>query len=88
MNDVRAYLEINAPDLEYLYITGITFGHVFSMYNLHNVVEACLDVFPQSFSSVIPLHDLIDALSRTKKLVLGPSTTKVMFCFSYFIFTS
>ena len=76
-NDVGAYLEINAPDLEYLNITRITFGDVFSMYNLHNVVEAHLNVFPQPFSSVISLNNLLGNLSGTKHLVLGRSTTKV-----------
>jgi len=80
-NDVGAYLEINAPDLEYLDITGITFGHLFSMDSLHNVVEAYLDVFPRLLGSIIPLHNLLDALSRAKKLGLRHSTTKVMFYF-------
>lgn len=75
-NDVGAYLEINAPDLRNLDITGITFGHIFSMYNLHNVVEACLDVFPQPLGSITPLHNLLGALSRTEKLELYESTTK------------
>jgi len=87
-NDVGACLEINAPDLEYLHITGITFSQVFSMYNLHNVVEAYLDLLPQSFGSIIPLHNLLGALSKTEELVLSPSTTKVMFYFSYFMFMS
>ncbi|CAJ2663832.1 unnamed protein product [Trifolium pratense] len=72
-NDRGAYLEINAPDLEYLNITKITFGEVFSMYN---VVEAHLDVFPHSLSSVTSLHNLLGALSGTKYLVLSPSTSK------------
>jgi len=76
-----AHLEINAPDLEYLNITQITFGAVFSMYNLHNVVEAHLDVFPGSLGSVIPLHNLLSALSGTKHLVLSRSTTQVKFFF-------
>ncbi|MCI04925.1 F-box protein, partial [Trifolium medium] len=46
------------------------------MYNLHNVVEANLDVFPHSLGSVTPLHNLLGALSGTKHLVLSPSTTK------------
>ncbi|MCI13556.1 F-box family protein, partial [Trifolium medium] len=75
-NDRGAYLEINAPDLEYLNITKITFGEVFSMYNLHNVVEAHLDVFPHSLGSVTSLHNLLGALSGTKYLVLSPSTSK------------
>ncbi|GAU24747.1 hypothetical protein TSUD_355750 [Trifolium subterraneum] len=75
-NQRGAYLEINAPDLEYFQITKITFGEVFSMYNLHNVVEAHLDVFPHSLGSVTPLHNLLGALSGTKHLVLNPSTTK------------
>jgi len=87
-NDVGACLEINAPDLEYLHTTGITFSHVFSMYNLHNVVKACLDFFPQSFGSVIPLHNLLGALSGTEELALSHSTTKVMFYSSYFMFTT
>lgn len=78
-NNVGACLEINVPDLDYLDITGITFGHVFSMYNLPNVVEAYLDVFPQLLGSIIPLHNLLDALSKIKKLGLRHSTTKVMF---------
>jgi hypothetical protein len=76
-NEVGAYLEINAPNLEYLDITGITFDKVFHMYNLHNVVEAHLDVFPHSLGSVIPLNNLLNALSGIKHLVLGRSTTKV-----------
>lgn len=76
-NEVGAYLEMKAPDLEYLYINGITSGEVFSMYNLHNVVEAHLNVFLQPFSSVIPLNNLLGNLSGTKHLVLGRSTTKV-----------
>ncbi|GAU24751.1 hypothetical protein TSUD_355800 [Trifolium subterraneum] len=75
-NDDGAYLEINAPDLEYLNVTQITFGEVFSIYNLHNVVEARVDVFPQVFGSIIPLHNLLGALSGTKHLVLSPSTIK------------
>ncbi|RHN40797.1 putative FBD domain, leucine-rich repeat domain, L domain-containing protein [Medicago truncatula] len=75
-NVVGAYLEINAPNLEYLNITGITFGQVFTMYNLHNVVEAYLDVFPQSLGSVVALHNLLGALSGTKHLVLSHSTTQ------------
>ncbi|GAU24748.1 hypothetical protein TSUD_355770 [Trifolium subterraneum] len=73
-----ACLEINAPDLEHLKITNITFGEVFSMYNLHNVVDAHLDVFPfpSSLGSVTPLHNLLGALSGTKHLVLSPTTTK------------
>jgi hypothetical protein len=86
-NGHAAYLEINAPDLEYLNITGITFGEVFSMYNLHNVVEAHLDVFPHSSGSVTPLHNLLGALSGTKQLVLSTSTIKVKFYFTYFMFT-
>ena len=85
-DEVGVYLEINAPDLEYFNITRITFGQAFSMYNLHNVVEAYLDVFPQSFGSVIPLHNLLGALSGTKHLVLNPSTTKVKFFYFYFYF--
>jgi len=87
-NVVGAYLEINAPNLEYLNITGITFGQVFSMYNLHNVVEAYLDVFPQSFGSVVALHDLLGALSGTKHLVLSHSATQVKFFLKLFLFTS
>ncbi|WJX91957.1 hypothetical protein P8452_73668 [Trifolium repens] len=75
-NGHAAYLEINAPDLEYLNITRIIFGEVFSMYNLHNVVEAHLDVFPHSSGSVTPLHNLLGALSGTKQLVLSTSTIK------------
>jgi hypothetical protein len=30
------------------------------MYNLHNVVEAYLDVFPQSFDSITSLYNLIN----------------------------
>lgn len=82
-SDTGAHLEINAPDLEYLNITQITFGEVFSMYNLHSVVEAHLDVFPESLGvfpeslgSVIPLHNLLGALSGTKHLVLSRSTTQ------------
>lgn len=88
-SDTGAHLEINAPDLEYLNITQITFGEVFSMYNLHSVVEAHLDVFPESLGSVIPLHNLLGALSGTKHLVLSRSTTQVkFFSLSYFMFTS
>ncbi|PNX84450.1 F-box/FBD-like domain protein, partial [Trifolium pratense] len=35
-NDVGASLELNAPVIEYLNITNITFGEVFSMNNLPN----------------------------------------------------
>jgi hypothetical protein len=83
--DVGAYLEIDAPDLEYLAVSRITFGKVFSMYNLHNVVTAYLDVFPQPSGSVIPLHNLLNALPRIKRLTLSHSTTKVKF---YFMVTS
>jgi hypothetical protein len=76
-NDVGASLEIDAADIEYLNITNITFGEVFSMHNLHNVVEAYIDVFPQLSSSVISLHNLLGALSGTKHLLLSRSTTKV-----------
>jgi len=89
--NTEAHFEINAPDLEYLNITQITFGKVFSMYNLHNVVESHLDVdiYPESLGSVIPLHNLLGALSGTKHLVLSRSTTQVKFFFlSYFMFTS
>jgi len=82
-DEIGVYLEINAPDLEYLNITQITLGQAFSMCNLHNVVEAYLDVFPHSFGSVIPLHNLLGALSGTKHLVLNPSTTKVIFFFFF-----
>lgn len=75
-NDVGAYLEINAPNLEYLNITRITFGEDFSMYNLHNVVEAHLNVIPESFGSIVHSHNLFSALSGTKHLVLSHSTTK------------
>ncbi|MCI21432.1 F-box family protein, partial [Trifolium medium] len=74
--DVGAYLEIDAPDLECLIVRKITFGKVFSMYNLHNVVAAYLDVFPRSFVSVFALHDLLNALSGIKHLMLSRSTTK------------
>jgi hypothetical protein len=84
-NGHAAYLEINAPDLEYLAVSRITFGKVFSMYNLHNVVTAYLDVFPQPSGSVIPLHNLLNALPRIKRLTLSHSTTKVKF---YFMVTS
>jgi len=83
-NEVGAYLEMNTPDLEYLYINRVTYGEVFSMYNLHNVVEAHLDVFPQSFGSVLPLNNLLGNLSGTKHLVLGRSTTKVEVLFYLF----
>ncbi|WJX91958.1 hypothetical protein P8452_73669 [Trifolium repens] len=75
-NDVGASLEIDAADIEYLNITNITFGEVFSMHNLHNVVEAYIDVFPQLSGSVISLHNLLGALSGTKHLLLSRSTTK------------
>jgi hypothetical protein len=78
-NDVGAYLEVNAPDLQYLNITQITFGEGFSLYNLPNVVEAYLDVFPTSLGSIVPLHNLFGALYGTKHLMLSRSTTKVKF---------
>ncbi|GAU24749.1 hypothetical protein TSUD_355780 [Trifolium subterraneum] len=75
--DAGAYLEIDAPDLVCLVIKKITFDKVFSMYNLHNVVAAYLDVFPRSFGFVvIPLHNLLNALSGVKHLMLSRSTTK------------
>ncbi|PNY12257.1 F-box/FBD/LRR-repeat protein [Trifolium pratense] len=75
-NDLGASLEINAPVIEYLNITNITFGEVFSMNNLPNIVEAYLDVFPQLSGSVISLHILLGALSGTRHLLLSRSTTK------------
>ncbi|WJX86244.1 hypothetical protein P8452_68582 [Trifolium repens] len=75
-NHHAAYIEINAPFLEYLNITGITLGEVFSMYKLNNVVEAHLDISRNSSASVTPLHNLLGALSGTKQLVLSPSTIK------------
>ncbi|PNX54311.1 F-box/FBD-like domain protein, partial [Trifolium pratense] len=75
-----ACLELNVPDLEYLNISKITFREVFSTYNLHNVVEAHLDVFPPRCIFVThfytQLHNLLGAISGTKQLVLSPSTTK------------
>ncbi|WJX91956.1 hypothetical protein P8452_73667 [Trifolium repens] len=75
-NHHAASIEINAPFLEYLNITGITLGEVFSMYKLNNVVEAHLDISRNSSGSVTPLHNLLGALSGTKQLVLSPSTIK------------
>ncbi|CAJ2663830.1 unnamed protein product [Trifolium pratense] len=76
--DVGASLEIDAPDLECLIVRKITFGNVFSMYNLHNVAAAYLDVFARSTGSVISLHDLLNALSGIKHLMLSRSTTKLL----------
>lgn len=70
-------LEINASCLEYLNITQCPFHDVLNTHNLHNVVEASLDLYPVSFGFIVPLLKLLDALSRTKHLTLsGGSTSK------------
>lgn len=74
--DIGASLEMNAPGLEYLNISEITFSNVGS---LENVVEASLDVFPSPGDSAyaFTLLKLLETLSGVKHLVLSRSTTKV-----------
>jgi len=74
--DIGASLEMDAPGLEYLNISEITFSNVGS---LQNVVEASLDVFPSpgDSASAFNLLKLLDTLSGVKRLVLSRSTTKV-----------
>jgi hypothetical protein len=81
-------LEINAPHLEYLPITQSPFRDVSHKYNLHDVLEATLDLYPMFFGLNTALLNLLDALSRTKHLVLSATTTKVRFYFSYLMLTS
>jgi len=81
-------LEINASRLEYLNITQCPFHDVLNTHNLHNVVDASLDLYPTAFGFIVPLLKLLDALSGTKHLSLSGSTTKVRFYFSYLMFTS
>lgn len=81
-------LEINAPDLEYINIYQYSFSDVLNMKNLHNVIEASLDIMPFSYDFVVPLLKLLNNLSKAKYLVLSDSTTKVKFYFSYLMFTS
>lgn len=78
-------LEINTSRLEYLNITQCPFHGVLNTHNLHNVVEASLDLYPMAasldlypmaFGFIVPLLKLLDALSRTKHLTLSGSTTK------------
>jgi hypothetical protein len=75
-NDVGVWLEIDTPGLKYLSLTKVILGDVVG--NLHNVEEAYLDVFstPES-KSVEPLYNLLQALSRIRRLELPDSTTKV-----------
>lgn len=72
-------LEINAPHLEYLPITQSPFRDVSHKYNLHDVLEATLDLYPMFFGLNTALLNLLDALSRTKHLVLSATTTKWLF---------
>ncbi|XP_027192663.1 F-box/FBD/LRR-repeat protein At4g26340-like isoform X2 [Cicer arietinum] len=76
-NDIGACLEIDAPGLKYLTLTKITFGDVAAIGNLHNVEEACLDVFSTPENEYVdPLLTLLQALSGIKHLVLCCSTAK------------
>ncbi|KEH29096.1 F-box/FBD/LRR protein [Medicago truncatula] len=74
--EVGPSLEINAPDLEYINIYQYSFSDVLNMKNLHNVIEASLDLMPFSYDFVVPLLKLLNNLSRAKHLVLSDSTTK------------
>lgn len=68
-------LEIDAPDLKYLGLTGITFKGS-TIVNLHKVDEVYLDLV----SLPRPRKNLLRALSKIKHLVLGGSTMKVNKC--------
>ncbi|GAU39376.1 hypothetical protein TSUD_370340 [Trifolium subterraneum] len=76
--------KLDAPNLNYLIINHVTFS---SIGDLHNVLEAHLDVFPppSQSASVESLLKLLQALSKITYLFMGVLTIKVKLGFQGYV---
>lgn len=75
-NDIGAFLEeISTLGLKHLNLTNMTLGN--NMYNLHDVVEAYVDLYHLPADNTFTLFNFLHSLTRIKHLVLSRSTTKV-----------